>query len=46
MHFTATASIPPTSSGLKPASIQGSSTVELWAFTPDVKDRLRALYAQ
>ena len=43
MHFTATPSIPPTSSGLKPASIQGSSLVEQEAFTPDLTGRLRTL---
>ena len=43
MHFTATQSIPPTSSVLKPASINGSSPVELEAFTTDLTGRLRTL---
>ena len=43
MHFTATQSIPPTSSVLKPVSINGSSPVELEAFTTDLTGRLRTL---
>ena len=42
-HFTATLSIPPTSSVLKSSSINGSSTVKLWAFTTDLPGRLRTL---
>ena len=45
-HFTATRGIPLASPILKSPRIQGNPRVELWAFTPDVKDRLRALYAQ
>src|SRR4029078_4980426 len=45
-HFTATRGIPLASPILKPSRIQGSPRVELWAFTPDVDSRLRALYAQ
>ncbi len=33
-------------SELKTLSIEGNSRVEPWAFTPDLKVRLRALYAQ
>jgi hypothetical protein len=45
-HFTATPGIPPSSPELKPSSFQCPSRVEPWAFTPDLLDRLRALYAQ
>ena len=45
-NFTSTLGIPLTSTVLKLHSFKGSSRVELWAFTPDLKDRLRALYAQ
>ena len=42
-HFTATCHIPPTSSVLKSISINGSSEVELRAFTTDLINRLRTL---
>src|SRR5512140_1056422 len=42
-HFTATPSIPPTSSVLKSTSINGTSTVKLPYFTTDLIDRLRTL---
>ena len=42
-HFTATRHIPPTSSALKSASINGKSTVELQDFTTDLTLRLRTL---
>ena len=42
-HFTATPSIPPTSSVLKFYSINGTSTVELPYFTTDLQNRLRTL---
>ncbi len=45
-NFTSTLGIPPTSSELKTYSIKGSSEVEPRNFTPDLKVRLRALYAQ
>jgi hypothetical protein len=45
-HFTATPGVPITPPALKLDSIEGSSAVELQAFTPDLKSRLRALYAQ
>ena len=45
-NFTSTLAVPPTSSGLKALSIKGNSKVEPWAFTSDLKIRLRALYAQ
>ena len=44
--FTPTPGIPPPSPGFKSCSIKGSSTVEPWDFTPDLHNRLRALYAQ
>ncbi len=43
MHFTATPRIPGTSGELKPRSINGSSTVEPWDFTADLRGRLRTL---
>jgi hypothetical protein len=43
MHFTATLSIPPTSTILKPGSINGSSIVKRSAFTTDLSSRLRTL---
>ena len=43
MHFTATPSIPPTSSVLKLRSINGTLTVELPYFTTDLQSRLRTL---
>src|SRR5204863_9701602 len=45
-NFTSTLAVPLTSSGLKISSIKGSSEVEPRDFTPDLKIRLRALYAQ
>ena len=45
-HFTATPGVPITPPALKLGSIEGSSAVELRAFTPDLPSRLRALYAQ
>ena len=45
-HFTATRGIPLTSPTLKFPRFQGHPRVEPRAFTPDVKNRLRALYAQ
>ena len=45
-NFTSTLGIPPTSSGLETYSIKGNSEVEPRDFTPDLKVRLRALYAQ
>ena len=45
-NFTSTLGVPLTSSGLEIPSIKGSSGVELQDFTPDLKIRLRALYAQ
>ena len=44
--FTPTPGIPPPSPGLKSPSIERSSPVEPRAFTSDLKDGLRALYAQ
>ncbi len=45
-HFTATLGIPLPPPGLKPSSFKGSSGVELQAFTSDLNNRLRTLYAQ
>ncbi len=45
-NFTSTLGIPLTSPDLETSSIKGSSKVEPWDFTPDLKIRLRALYAQ
>jgi hypothetical protein len=45
-HFTATRGIPLTSPTLKSSRIPGTPGVEPRSFTPDVKNRLRALYAQ
>ena len=45
-NFTSTLGIPLTSLVLKSNSFNGSSGVELRAFTTDLEDRLRALYAQ
>ena len=45
-NFTSTLGVPLTSPGLKLLSIKGSSGVELQDFTPDLRSRLRALYAQ
>ena len=46
MHFTATPRIPPTSSGLKKPSIEGTATVKRPYFTLDLGFRLRTLYTQ
>ncbi len=43
MHFTATCHIPPTSTKFKINSFNGSSEVELRAFTTDLSIRLRTL---
>src|SRR6478752_6137762 len=43
MHFTATPSIPPTSSVLKPCSINGTLSVKLRYFTTDLQGHLRTL---
>ena len=45
-NFTSTLAVPLTSPGIKLLSIKGSSGVELQDFTPDLRVRLRALYAQ
>ncbi len=45
-NFTSTLAVPLTSPELKTPSIEGSSGVELQDFTPDLRVRLRALYAQ
>src|SRR5512134_1566553 len=45
-HFTATRGIPPPSATLQPASFQCHSQVEPGAFTSDLSNRLRTLYAQ
>ena len=45
-NFTSTLAVPLTSPGLEIPSIKGSSRVEPWDFTSDLKIRLRALYAQ
>ena len=45
-HFTATLGIPLTSSALKLYSIKSSSNLKSWNFTPNLFNRLRALYAQ
>ena len=45
-HFTATHGVPLSSSALKSLSFQCTSSVEPKAFTLDLKDRLRSLYAQ
>ena len=45
-HFTATPGIPPPSSAPKTRSLRGSSEVEPRNFTPDLRARLRTLYAQ
>ena len=45
-HFTATPGIPITSPALKSSSIQSNSHLENGTFTPDLMDRLHALYAQ
>jgi len=46
MHFTATPGIPISSPVLELRSIWCSLSVEPWDFTPDLRSRLRALYAQ
>ncbi len=45
-HFTATPGIPLPSPILKLLSIRCTSSVKPRAFTPDLSNRLRALYAQ
>ena len=45
-HFTATPGIPLPSPALKSTSFKGSLLVEPGAFTSDLINRLRALYAQ
>ena len=45
-HFTATLGIPLTSSALKLSSLQSNSHLESRTFTPYLKSRLHALYAQ
>ena len=45
-NFTSTLGSPLTSLVLEPTSFNGNSGVELRAFTTDLKNRLRALYAQ
>ena len=45
-HFTATLGIPLTSSALKLSSLQSTPHLKSGAFTPDLKSRLHALYAQ
>ncbi len=45
-HFTATLGVPLSSSALKSSSFQCTSSVKPKAFTSDLKDRLRSLYAQ
>ncbi len=42
-HFTAPLEVPHTPISLQTASIEGTSTVKLQDFTPDLADRLRAL---
>ena len=45
-HFTATHGVPLSSSALKSPSFRCTSSVEPKAFTSDLRDRLRSLYAQ
>ena len=45
-HFTATHGVPLSSSALKSSSFQCTSPVKPKAFTSDLKNRLRSLYAQ
>ena len=45
-HFTATLGIPLPSPILKPSSFKRNSWVKPMDFTPDLKGRLHALYAQ
>ena len=42
-HFTAPLEVPHTPISLQTISIEGTSTVKLQDFTPDLMDRLRAL---
>ena len=42
-HFTAPLEVPHTPISLQTDSIEGTSTVKLQDFTPDLSDRLRAL---
>ncbi len=44
-HFTATHGVPLSSSALKPPSFQCTTPVKPKAFTSDLKDRQRSLYA-
>ncbi len=46
IHFTVTPGIPVTPTELQSDSFQRSSMVEPWDFTPDLSNRLHALYAQ
>jgi hypothetical protein len=45
-HFTAPPEVPSTPTSLQPIRIRGTFPVEPKDFTPDLTDRLRALYAQ
>ncbi len=45
-HFTATQGIPPAPPSLKSCSFYRQNTVEPYAFTVDIQNHLRALYAQ
>src|SRR5499427_3178643 len=45
-NFTSTPRIPPSSPGLEPRGFECTSLVEPRAFTPDLRGRLHALYAQ
>ncbi len=45
-HFTATHGVPLSSSALKSSSFLCTTSVKPKAFTSDLKDRLRSLYAQ
>jgi hypothetical protein len=45
-HFTATPGIPRTSPTLKPPSFRRTLPVKPGDFTPNLRDRLRTLYAQ
>src|SRR5262252_7472266 len=45
-NFTSTPGIPRSSSVFKPSSFECTSSVKPRDFTPDLLDRLRALYAQ
>ena len=45
-NFTSTRAVPSTSPVLQPISFKGRPAVEPQVFTPDLKGRLDALYAQ